>query len=94
MGKNEKKALRREMGMIFQSAALFDSMTVLDNVMFPFTAVTTNIPMMSTNTSVNMISKPPPQKKESMYINPHLSFPLYISILSYIQPGNLTIYLI
>ena len=35
MGKREKKALRREMGMIFQSAALFDSMTVLDNVMFP-----------------------------------------------------------
>ena len=35
MGKTEKKALRREMGMIFQSAALFDSMTVLDNVMFP-----------------------------------------------------------
>lgn len=35
MNKNEKKALRREMGMIFQSAALFDSMTVLDNVMFP-----------------------------------------------------------
>ena len=30
MGKKEKKALRREMGMIFQSAALFDSMTVLD----------------------------------------------------------------
>lgn len=35
MGKNEKKQLRREMGMIFQSAALFDSMSVLDNVMFP-----------------------------------------------------------
>lgn len=35
MGKNEKKMLRREMGMIFQSAALFDSMSVLDNVMFP-----------------------------------------------------------
>lgn len=35
MGKKEKKVLRREMGMIFQSAALFDSMTVLDNVMFP-----------------------------------------------------------
>lgn len=35
MGKNEKKLLRREMGMIFQSAALFDSMSVLDNVMFP-----------------------------------------------------------
>ena len=30
-----RTALRREMGMIFQSAALFDSMTVLENVMFP-----------------------------------------------------------
>ena len=35
MRKKEKKLLRREMGMIFQSAALFDSMSVLDNVMFP-----------------------------------------------------------
>lgn len=35
MKKKEKKLLRREMGMIFQSAALFDSMTVLENVMFP-----------------------------------------------------------
>ena len=35
MNKQEWKMLRREMGMIFQSAALFDSMTVLENVMFP-----------------------------------------------------------
>ncbi len=35
MGKKEKKSLRREMGMIFQSAALFDSLSVLENVMFP-----------------------------------------------------------
>lgn len=35
LNKKEKIQLRREMGMIFQSAALFDSMTVLDNVMFP-----------------------------------------------------------
>ncbi len=35
INKNEKKALRREMGMIFQSAALFDSLSVLENVMFP-----------------------------------------------------------
>lgn len=27
--------MRREMGMIFQSAALFDSLNVLENVMFP-----------------------------------------------------------
>ena len=35
MNKKEKKLLRREMGMIFQSAALFDSLSVLENVMFP-----------------------------------------------------------
>ena len=35
MSKKEKVLLRREMGMIFQSAALFDSMSVLENVMFP-----------------------------------------------------------
>ena len=35
MGKKELKSLRREMGMLFQGSALFDSMTVLENVMFP-----------------------------------------------------------
>lgn len=35
MNKRERALLRREMGMIFQSGALFDSMTVLENVMFP-----------------------------------------------------------
>ncbi len=35
MTKKERAMLRREMGMIFQSAALFDSMSVLENVMFP-----------------------------------------------------------
>lgn len=35
LSKREKKDLRKEMGMIFQSAALFDSMNVLENVMFP-----------------------------------------------------------
>lgn len=35
MNKKEKISLRREMGMIFQSAALFDSLSVLENVMFP-----------------------------------------------------------
>ena len=35
MSKKERKLLRREMGMIFQSAALFDSLSVLENVMFP-----------------------------------------------------------
>ena len=35
MTKKEKVMMRREMGMIFQSAALFDSLTVLENVMYP-----------------------------------------------------------
>lgn len=35
MSKKEKVEMRREMGMIFQGAALFDSMSVLENVMFP-----------------------------------------------------------
>ena len=35
MTKRERALLRREVGMIFQSAALFDSMSVLENVMFP-----------------------------------------------------------
>lgn len=31
----EKRELRTEMGMVFQGSALFDSMTVAENVMFP-----------------------------------------------------------
>ncbi|MDL2223400.1 ATP-binding cassette domain-containing protein [Bacteroidales bacterium OttesenSCG-928-M11] len=37
MKRKELKMLRREMGMLFQGSALFDSMTVLENVMFPLT---------------------------------------------------------
>ena len=35
MKEKEKITIRREIGMLFQSAALFDSMSVLENVMFP-----------------------------------------------------------
>lgn len=35
MTKHDRVMVRREMGMIFQSAALFDSISVLENVMFP-----------------------------------------------------------
>lgn len=35
MKRKEIKLLRREMGMLFQGSALFDSKTVLENVMFP-----------------------------------------------------------
>ena len=35
MNNEEKKNIRREIGMVFQGGALFDSYTVLENVMFP-----------------------------------------------------------
>ena len=35
LNKKERLLLRREMGMLFQNAALFDSMSVFENVMFP-----------------------------------------------------------
>lgn len=35
MKNSEMKRLRRDMGMLFQGSALFDSKTVLENVMFP-----------------------------------------------------------
>lgn len=35
LSSNEIKSLRKRMGVLFQGGALFDSMTVLDNVLFP-----------------------------------------------------------
>lgn len=35
MRKREQVMMRREMGMVFQNSALFDSLSVLENVMFP-----------------------------------------------------------
>ena len=36
----EKQKIRGEMGMVFQGAALFDSMTIQENVMFPLNMLT------------------------------------------------------
>ena len=35
INENQKRLIRKEIGMVFQGGALFDSMTVEDNVMFP-----------------------------------------------------------
>jgi phospholipid/cholesterol/gamma-HCH transport system ATP-binding protein len=35
MGREERSEIRQEIGMLFQGSALFDSMTVEENVMFP-----------------------------------------------------------
>lgn len=40
MDQDQVKALRKEIGMLFQGSALFDSETVLGNVMFPLTMFT------------------------------------------------------
>ena len=35
MDDDEKRYLREDIGMLFQGGALFDSMTIEENVMFP-----------------------------------------------------------
>jgi len=40
MNESEKTLLRRQMGMVFQGSALFDSMSVIENVMFPLIMLT------------------------------------------------------
>ena len=35
MDRDEKKMIRQEIGMLFQGSALFDSLTVMQNVLFP-----------------------------------------------------------
>jgi phospholipid/cholesterol/gamma-HCH transport system ATP-binding protein len=40
MNRIERKEIRKEIGMLFQGSALFDSMTVEENVMFPLTMFT------------------------------------------------------
>ncbi|MGM9871044.1 MAG: ABC transporter ATP-binding protein [Muribaculaceae bacterium] len=44
MGSKEIKELRKEIGMLFQGSALFDSETVLGNVMFPLVMFTSMSP--------------------------------------------------
>jgi len=41
LDKHGRKAIRQQMGMLFQGAALFDSMTVEENVIFPLNMFTT-----------------------------------------------------
>lgn len=40
MNNRDKKNVRKEIGMLFQGSALFDSLTVLENVMYPLTMFT------------------------------------------------------
>jgi len=40
MGRNERTEIRKQIGMLFQGSALFDSLTVQENVMFPLNMFT------------------------------------------------------
>ena len=42
MSKKEQRKLRQEIGMLFQAGALYDHMTVEENIMFPLTMFTDN----------------------------------------------------
>jgi phospholipid/cholesterol/gamma-HCH transport system ATP-binding protein len=42
MNREERKMLRQQIGMLFQGSALFDSMTVEQNIMFPLDMFTTD----------------------------------------------------
>ena len=44
MDSKERSVLRQEMGMVFQGSALFDSMTVEENIMFPMRMLTQKRP--------------------------------------------------
>ena len=44
MNFRERKSLRREIGMLFQGSALFDSLSVEENVMFPLNMFTEMTP--------------------------------------------------
>ncbi len=50
MNSTEKKQIRQEIGMVFQGGALFDSSTILENVMFP-------LQMFSTMTKAEMLKR-------------------------------------
>jgi len=63
---DEKRALRAEIGMVFQGSALFDSMTIAENVMFPlrmFTKQSKSEMEDRVNVVLNRVNLPDAHKK-------------------------------
>jgi phospholipid/cholesterol/gamma-HCH transport system ATP-binding protein len=56
MNINQKNEIRRELGMLFQGGALFDSLTVEENVRFPLDMFT-NMPLSDKKDRVNEVLK-------------------------------------
>lgn len=57
MAKKDQVFMRREMGMIFQGAALFDSLSVLENVMFPLDMFSTMTLRERTNRAMECLER-------------------------------------
>ena len=64
----ERKGLRQQIGMLFQGSALFDSMTVLENILFPLDMFT-KMPMSDKKDRVNEVLK------RVNLVNANLKFP-------------------
>tara|TARA_R110002051_G_scaffold3131_1_gene16768 strand:- start:10012 stop:10779 length:768 start_codon:yes stop_codon:yes gene_type:complete len=69
---DEKRDLRQEMGMVFQGSALFDSMTVEGNVMFP-------LEMFTKQSKLEMKDRVDAVLKRVNLIDAHHKFPSEIS---------------
>ncbi|UGU17474.1 ATP-binding cassette domain-containing protein [Sinomicrobium kalidii] len=72
MDDSEKRDLRQDMGMVFQGSALFDSMTVEENVMFPLKMFTNN-PISEMQDRVDVVLK------RVNLVDAHYKFPSEIS---------------
>ena len=62
----ERKAIRREIGMLFQGSALFDSLSVEENIRFPldmFTNMTTAEKIAQVNSCLKRVNMPNTNKK-------------------------------
>jgi phospholipid/cholesterol/gamma-HCH transport system ATP-binding protein len=66
MTPEERKMLRQQVGMLFQGSALFDSMTVEENVMFPLSMFTTDsyaVKLKRVNEVLERVNLPDSNKK-------------------------------
>jgi len=72
MSDDEKRTLREKMGMVFQGSALFDSMNIQDNVMFP-------LRMFSKQSKEKMVDRVNEVLKRVNLVNVNHKFPSEIS---------------
>ncbi len=65
--KEEKRQVRQEIGMLFQSSALFDSLTVLENVIFPLKMFATMSPNEMTERAHHCLKRVKIEGKENAF---------------------------